>query len=76
MPNLTDTPLEPRNWEQRARMADGFPDWLVKLAKIAEPRAPTWFLAYNVVLNEECWFTSFEEGMTPEQCWAEGCSNG
>lgn len=62
--------------QQRASLAAGFADWLVALAKIAAPHSPTVWIAHNVVLNEECWFASFEDGYSPEECWAEECSNG
>lgn len=50
-----------------------FREWLVSLAVLAEPDAPARWLADNVVLNEECWFESFDDGMTPDECWSEEC---
>ena len=60
--------------ERTARASKEFSDWLIALAKIAEPRSPTRWLTYNVVLNEQCWFESYSDGMTPAECWVEECS--
>ncbi len=63
--------------QQAARLAgETFIDWLVELAKLAEPDDAARWLAGSVVLNEECWFESFSDGMTPAECWAEECSYG
>lgn len=62
--------------KQRAAILAGkpFTDWLLALSKIANPEDPAAWLVGSVVLNEECWFDNFSEGMTPAECWAEECS--
>jgi hypothetical protein len=61
--------------QQAARLAgDAFTDWLLALAKIAQPKNPAAWLVGSVVLNEECWFDYFADGYTPASCWAEECS--
>ncbi len=60
---------------RKARLAGrAFVDWLIALARLADPADPLDWLANNVVLNEDCWFESFSDGMTPAECWAEECS--
>ena len=58
-----------------ARLAgEAFTDWLLALAKIADPEDPAGWLVGTVVLNEDCWFDYFSDGYTPEDCWREECS--
>lgn len=61
--------------QQAARLGgDAFTDWLLALAKIAEPEDAAAWLIGSVVLNEDCWFDYFADGYTPAACWAEECS--
>ena len=59
-----------------ARLAGGaFKDWLLALARVADPNPIEWIMD-NVVLNEECWFEAFADGLTPAECWANECAEG
>jgi hypothetical protein len=71
-----DAPLSLPEPNPMLLAADEFLPWLLALSGIAAPEDPAGWLVDCVVLNEDCWFDYFREGLTPDQAWDEECSCG